>query len=295
MRRVALVLVGLVLLAAGIAKIAALSGPVDSLGWPREMIVAGSAVELLLGAWLLSGAAIRLAHLAAIGIFLLFAVLSAYQVVRGVPSCGCLGKLYVHPAWMLGFDLLTLGMLGSVWFVAKRSPANPTASGGREPSVSSPSALSERRYAVIGGTIGCMALVAVVFAGFAFAGSFDGALGVASGRDVVVSPSTVDLGTVSVGETKRAIVRIVNASASPVRIVGGKNSCGCMVTGKLPLTVLARDSVEFPIEVEIRSEGFKEVVFTLFTDHAEQRHLEGRVRMDGKAALPTEAALANGE
>ena len=77
MRRVALVLVGLVLLAAGLLKIAALSGPVDTLGWPREMIIAGSAVELLLGGWLLSGVAIRSAHLAAIGIFLLFALLSA--------------------------------------------------------------------------------------------------------------------------------------------------------------------------------------------------------------------------
>lgn len=291
MRRVALVLIGLVLLAAGIAKIAALSGPVDTLGWPREMIVAGSAVELLLGAWLLSGAAIRLAHLAAIGIFLLFAVLSAYQVVRGVPSCGCLGKLYVHPAWMLGFDLLTLGMLGTLWFVAKHSPAHPTASGRREPSVSSPSALSERRYAVIGGTIGCIALVGVAFAGFAFAGSLDGALGVASGREVVISPSTVDLGTATVGETKRATVRIVNASASPVRVVGGKNSCGCMVTRELPVTVPARGSVEFPIAVTIRSAGFKEVVFTLFTDHTQQRRLEGRVRMNGKAASSSEVAL----
>ncbi|HEV7281604.1 MAG TPA: MauE/DoxX family redox-associated membrane protein [Pirellulaceae bacterium] len=291
MRRVALVCIGLVLLAAGVAKIAALSGPVDTLGWPREMIVAGSAVELLLGGWLLSGAAIRLAHLAAIGVFLLFAVLSAYQVVRGVPSCGCLGKLYVHPAWMLGFDLLTLGLLGSLWFVAKRSPANPTASGGREPSVSS-SALSERRYALVAGSVACMALAAVAFAGFAFAGSFDGALGVAGGREVVVSPSTVDLGSGTVGETKRATVRIVNASASPIRIVGGKNSCGCMVTGELPIAVPVRASVEFPIEVTIRGEGYKEVVFTLFTDHAEQPLLAGRVRMNGKAATPNEVALA---
>jgi hypothetical protein len=136
-----------------------------------------------------------------------------------------------------------------------------------------------------------MALAAVAFAGLAFAGSFDAALGVAGGQDVVISPSTVDLGTATVGETKRATEPNVHASASPVRIVGGKNSCGCMVTGKLPLTIPARDSVEFSIEVEIRSEGYKEVVFTLFTDHAAQRSLAGRVRMDGKAAPPSESAL----
>jgi hypothetical protein len=292
MRRVALVLVGLVLLAAGIAKIAALFGPVDSLGWPREMIVAASAVELLLGGWLLSGAAIRLAHLAAIGIFLLFAVLSAYQTIRGVPSCGCLGKLYVHPAWMLTFDLATLGILIGLWFAARRSQSNLTASGGCQPSVSSSSAPGERRFALFGGTFACMALFAVAFAGLTFAGSFDGALGVAGGRDIVVSPSTVDLGTAAVGETKRATVRIVNASASPVRIVGGKNSCGCMVTGELPITVPAHGSIAFPIEVTIRSEGYKEVVFTLFTDHATQRSLAGRVRMNGKAAAQVESVAA---
>jgi hypothetical protein len=145
MRRVALVLVGLVLLAAAIAKIAALSGPVDTLGWPRELIVAGSAVELLLGGWLLSGAAIRLAHLAAIGIFLLFALLSAYQTIRGVPSCRCLGKLYVHPAWMLTFDLMTLAVLIGLWFAAKRStPPDQSEKPGSAP--------SQRRYALFGGT-----------------------------------------------------------------------------------------------------------------------------------------------
>jgi hypothetical protein len=185
---------------------------------------------------------------------------------------------------MLGFDLLTLGLLGTLWFVAKRSRSDPTAGEGRQPSVSSSGARSERRYALIGASAACVALVAVSFVGFAFAGSFDGALGVASGQALVMSPSIVDLGDAVVGETKHATVRIVNASAAPVRIVGGKNSCGCMVTGELPVTVRARGSVEFPIEVTIRSEGYKEVVFTLFTDHAAQRSLDGRVRINGETA-----------
>ncbi|HEV7278775.1 MAG TPA: MauE/DoxX family redox-associated membrane protein [Pirellulaceae bacterium] len=279
MRRVALVCIGLVLLAAGIAKIAALSGPVDTLGWPREMIVAGSAVELLLGAWLLSGAAIRLAHLAAIGIFLLFALLSAYQVIRGVPSCGCLGKLYVHPAWMLTFDLVTLATLTGLWFFDRRerSPADTKNA--------APTDRGVRSYLAYGSAFVSVAAVGLFVAGWTFAGSLGGAVAVAGGSELVVSPAVVDLGSGTVGETKQAAVRLVNASTSPVRIVGGKNSCGCMVTSELPVTIPARGSAAFPIEVTITSEGYREVFFTLYTDHDQARSVAGRVRMRGAAPL----------
>lgn len=283
MRRVALVVVGLVLVAAGIAKIAALSSPVDSLGWPREMIVAGSAVELLLGAWLISGVAIRAAHLAAIAIFLLFAALSTYQVIRGVPSCGCLGKLYVHPAWMLGFDLLTLTALAATWIVERRrSVSTPTA---QEPAAPRAS----RRFAIYGASLGGVAFFSLIAVGWVFAGSFDRVQGLAWGAEVVLSPSTIDLGTATIGEKKVATVRVVNASSGPIRIVGGKNNCGCMVTGNLPAVVPARGSAEFPIEVSIGNEGFREVVFTLYSDQKALRPLTGRVRFDGKAPPAAES------
>lgn len=279
MRRVALVLVGLVLVAAGVAKIAALSGPVDTLGWPREMIVAGSAVELLLGAWLLSGAAIRFAHLATIGMFLLFAALSAYQTIRGVPSCGCLGKLYVHPAWMLTFDLVTLATLTGLWFFDRRerSPADTKNAG--------PTDRRVRSHLAYGSAMASIAAVALFFGVRTFAGSLGGAVAVASGTELVVSPAVVDLDSGTVGETKQATVRLVNASASPVRIVGGKNSCGCMVTGELPVTIPARGSAAFPIDVTITSVGYREVVFTLYTDHHHARSVTGRVRLRGEPAL----------
>ncbi|HEV7281552.1 MAG TPA: MauE/DoxX family redox-associated membrane protein [Pirellulaceae bacterium] len=283
MRRVALVLIGLVLIAAGIAKILALSGPVDSLGWPREMIVAGSAVELLLGAWLLSGAATRLAHLAAIGVFLLFAVLSAYQVLRGVPSCGCLGKLYVPPAWMLGFDLLTLGVLGTLWFVADRRNADEGKGS------AAPIGLSRGGIAM-GMTLAAALVLLAGASAWALAGSWEGSLGLASGRDVLVSPEVVDLGAARVGEQREGTVRLVNATSRPIRVVGGKNSCGCLVTGELPLTLPAYGDVEFPIVIAIQTPGYREVVFHLFTDHPEQRVLQGRVRYEAEPA--NEVALA---
>lgn len=284
MRRVALVLVGLILLIAGALKVWALSGPVDTLGWPRELIVAGSAVELLLGFWLISGAAIRAAHLAAIGIFLLFAALSTYQVIRGVPSCGCLGKLYVHPAWMLTFDLVTLGVLTVLWFVEGRRAPLPDMV--REAKLDR-HALS---YALSAWAACSVALIALIAAGWAFAGAFDGSAGGLSKQDVLISPSTIDLGSGAVGETKQATVRIVNASASPVRIVGGRNNCSCLLTPELPITVPARGSVELPIQVSIKSEGFREVAFTLYSDQKTLRPLTGQVRIDGKAF---ESASAN--
>lgn len=78
----------------------------------------------------------------------------------------------------------------------------------------------------------------VVFgASWATFGSRRLAVGYLVGRQLVLEPDSIELGTVSVGEDRRASFRVTNVGRSPVTIVGGTTSCACTTVERLPMTV----------------------------------------------------------
>jgi hypothetical protein len=61
-------------------------------------------IELLLGLCLLAGLWPRVVRWVAFACFIGFSAFSAYKLAAGETSCGCFGKVRVHPGVMLAFD-----------------------------------------------------------------------------------------------------------------------------------------------------------------------------------------------
>lgn len=61
--------------------------------------------ELLLALWLLIGGFARLRFIVAVGCFSIFALVSGYEAMHAMPSCGCFGNVKVPPAITAAFDV----------------------------------------------------------------------------------------------------------------------------------------------------------------------------------------------
>lgn len=72
----------------------------DTLLWPLALGV--TAIELAVGAWTLSGRALRAAACVAAALNLVYFVLLTVSLARGldIPNCGCFGVFFARPlAW----------------------------------------------------------------------------------------------------------------------------------------------------------------------------------------------------
>ncbi len=66
--------------------------------------------ELLFGIWLVFGLLPKLTWLASVGLFSLFATVSAFKGLMGEASCGCFGEVTINPWLMAAFDLGVVGV-----------------------------------------------------------------------------------------------------------------------------------------------------------------------------------------
>jgi hypothetical protein len=72
--------------------------------------------ELLLGLWLLSGAAASRARQVALVTFLVFTAVAAWKTIAGDSSCGCMGRVETKPWHMLIVDTAVVLLLWRVRF-----------------------------------------------------------------------------------------------------------------------------------------------------------------------------------
>ncbi|GIW92661.1 MAG: hypothetical protein KatS3mg110_0702 [Pirellulaceae bacterium] len=80
-------------------------------GMSKPLAAALSAMELGLAWWLLSGMAVRVALVCAVGTFSLFLATSVWRAITGDAHCGCLGIVATSPALMAVLDAAVLGWL----------------------------------------------------------------------------------------------------------------------------------------------------------------------------------------
>jgi len=214
--------VGGVLVAAAALKLAGLSASaVPPLGWyaqPWVQAVAGG-WELVLGAWLLGGAAPRAAWAAAAVTFLAFAAVSASLGLAGVANCGCLGAVEASPWLAFGIDAAALVLL---------AVGRPRAD----------EAAPVKRRAFGGVVVGAAALLVLLGAAGSWVyGSPAAALARLRGDTLIADPGYLDFGTVPAGEPREAPLTVGNWSDRPVRLIGGTSDCTCTTLSDLPLTI----------------------------------------------------------
>jgi hypothetical protein len=269
-RRLFLRCLGLLLLAAATLKLHGLAiEPIRPTGWFSQPGVQFTLVllESLLGLWFLAGVQVRQAWLVAVGLFTLFGLVSCRQGWVGETSCGCFGRLSVSPWHAFGLDVLILAAL----LIAR-------------PDLRSLLAMPRQRLArglrsavwVVAG----LALIGGVLVGLAYVsfGSVPAAIAYFRGERISVEPYVVDVGEGSAGELREVFVTLTNWTNKPVQLFGGTADCSCTVLQDLPMTIPAKESRSFTVQVRlmgtsgaftrkaaflVNDEGFKKIDFRL--------------------------------
>lgn len=203
---------GVLLFAAAVLKLNGLAvDPVGRMGLfsATGFQVAVIEFEIFLAVWLLWGKQPIGSWAMALGIFAIFAGVSAYQGWIGRASCGCFGRLSVSPWYAFGIDLIVLFVLlvgrpdldavrKQPWLIL--TSARPALYG------------FAGMIAVLAGMIGLSSLLY---------GSPDAALARWRGERISIYPRLVDVGTGAPGEFREAAFEVVNRTDQPIRLIGG--------------------------------------------------------------------------
>jgi hypothetical protein len=224
-------------------------------------------IELLLAVWLWSRVLPTLSWIVAILLFIAFACISGYQAWIGKASCGCFGKLSVHPWIALALDVLVLTLLAF---------AKPTRAEFHED------------WQVCRANFARRALAAAIFTSVTLAslfniglwrfGSIESAIAEMRGEPVSVDPFLSDIGQCRQLEEKEFTIRIVNHLERPIRIVGRQPDCSRQLLTPLPIQVSARDSVELKfVEIVGGTPGIYSSDAVLFLDVGHLEKLRFRV------------------
>jgi hypothetical protein len=205
-------LLAVLLLAAAVLKLNGLAvDPVARMGLFTEPAfqIAVIEFELFLAAWLLWGKQPIGSWATALGVFTIFACVSAYQGWIGRASCGCFGQLSVSPWYAFGIDLTVLLalMFGRPDLEAvSRQPWRLLSS------------VLPALYG-LGGAIAILASLAGL-ASWIY-GSPDAALAHLRGERISLYPRLVDVGIGAPADVREAAIEVVNRTEHPIRLIGG--------------------------------------------------------------------------
>jgi hypothetical protein len=232
--------------------------------------VAAIEMEILLGLWLLSGWAQRIAWGATVLFFTVVAGASLFSTLHGQNSCDCLGKLSVPPFVMLAVD--TFVLIG----LAICRPRLGGERGLRSPLISAVQVLA-------------VAAALVLLAGATYLTAVENprdALVWLRGERLTMSPISTQLESGPPGEIRQFEIEIGNHTDAPVRILGGTFNCACTVTDDLPLEIPAREMRRIQVKVRLAgTAGTFKRPFELYTNVPAQPRLLGWVT--GSVAPPT--------
>ena len=232
-------------------------------------------VEILLAIWLWSRAFPSCSWSVAVIIFACFAVISGYQGWVGKSSCGCFGKLTVHPWIALSLDAFVLLMLALGRPTRDEFSADVRALG----------ANIVKRILVAAVVAGVLVASLTAY-GFWRRGSLESAVAELRGEPVSVEPFIYDVGRCNQFDRKEITVRVVNRLSRPIRIVGQSPDCTCRMVSDVPMTIPPQDAVEVQFSAVVTAnEGIFSQEALLFLDTG---HLDRvRFQLAGQVMSPS--------
>ena len=257
--------VGLLLLVAAALKL--LAGDAGALGqnavlFSPTMQMLAVAAELALVGWLLTGWWKTGSWAAALLFFSMLAATSLSLALQGQSSCGCFGRVEVHPWATFALDAVVLIALA---IFRPRPFAGPTLSPQARPAVA---AMAGALALILLGSIGLMAYWNV---------GAEGLVARLRGQTLTVGPSLSELGTKPAGESVVFPVTVTNYSDHEVSLVGGAASCSCAVVSELPLAIPAGANREVPVRATFKgSPGRFQHEVLLYTNVPGQLQLVSR-------------------
>ncbi len=193
----------------------------DWLVLPAPVVFSIGVVEFVLGCLVLSFSAASIISLASRAVFAVYIVVLLLQLWAGESICQCLGSRSMPVLWMLMLDAV---LLLSMWWFRDRWQ-QPLASVRKKSTFVE--LVSNVRFA--------LPILAIV--GTVIFGSFDAALGYATGARLLVTSSAQHAGNLAHGETRSVAFELNNYSNQSISILGAKSTCSCMVLDELPMTL----------------------------------------------------------
>ncbi len=263
--RLLLVGVGLLLLAAAALKLGA--GEAGTLGQnsvlfspPVQMLSVVAEIALgvgLVGGWWRPGA-----WAAASLFFALMAGVSLWLAVQGQSSCGCFGRVAVHPWATFGLDV---GILVALAVFHPKPLAWPQVSARARPAV-----------LAVAGALALVALGSLGLMSYWGVGP-EGLVARLRGQPMAIGPFLTDLGSGRVGDVVVFRIAVTNHSGRDVRLVGGSESCSCAVLDELPLDIPAGEQRDVSVRAAFKgTPGRFQHEVMLYTDHQDQVQLVAR-------------------
>jgi hypothetical protein len=271
----------LLLSAAGVKLYGLAVEPVASLGVfsAPEFRIGVVQFEVVLGLWLMWGAFPVGAWVASLAGFGGFAAVSLYMAWIGQASCGCFGRLAVHPWYTFGFDVLVLTAL-----LLRRPERKPFASPAPElvTRSSRASLLRSCCRVILPACTGVGAAILLLASSGLWVvyqfGSPEAALAYLRGQSVSVQPSMLNLGEGFSGEVQEGSIEVANWSDHPIRLIGGTSDCSCVVSEDLPLTIPPRQSRRVSVRMRLPDvRGIFSRSAVLLTDDAQTRRIAFRL------------------
>lgn len=249
------VLFGLLLLVAAVLKLTGDStaslGQNVALFTPRLRLLTVE-TELLLGLWLLSGWRAELARWTALVFFGLLAGVSLWLALEGQSSCGCLGRIVVHPWVTFSLDLVAVSAF--TVFRPRTLRSGPIRAG---------------LAGLVNLAAGAAVLLGTMTAGLMglWHADFDTVVARLKGEPLAIEPAVYDMGAGVRGEVRAFEIRVANRSERLNRIVGGTSVCPCAIADELPVTVPAGGTVTLRMRAKFAgTAGAFQNEFVLYAD-----------------------------
>jgi len=213
--------------------------------------------ELLLALWLLSGSAARLARAAAMVFFIVVAAVSLRMALEGQSSCGCFGRVVVHPWVTFGIDsVIATLLLGSMFLRSEMADSARMSISGT----------------LLRGSGIAVVLIAVLMS--AWGSDLSTVMARLRNQPLTMSPRNSAIGSGKVGEARVAQFVVENHSDRVVKLVGGSASCACATTEAMPCEIPVGGSMTIPVFVKFYgTKGRFRHSFYVYTDHPRQRKL----------------------
>ncbi len=222
-----------------------------TLGFPRWLVWLGIGVEFSVTLIAMRSKNGVLAWNILLSIFSVFLLISSYQIMMGVESCGCFGRASFSPFATAAFDLIVIATLIALRRPLRNHKAQSDISNWN-PGV--------QQLAQIAATISIFGVLSFGDSNFARM-SFQRF----QGESVYCQPVHVE--NLIVGELANADTQITNTSDRPQEIVGARKSCGCVSIDAVGLEIPSKSSSILKLAIRpVKAGAFRQRVIYYLKD-----------------------------
>ena len=222
-----------------------------TLGFPRWLVWLGIGVEFSVMLIAMRSKNSVLAWNILLSLFSVFLLISSFQIMMGVESCGCFGRASFSPFATAAFDLIVIATL----IVLRRSLRNH-----KDQADISNWNPGVQQLAQIAATISIFGVLSVGDSNFArmLFQRFQG-------ESVFCRPVHVE--NLIVGELANAVTQITNTSDRPQEIVGARKSCGCVSIDAVGLEIPSKSSSILKLAIRpVKAGAFRQRVVYYLKD-----------------------------